>query len=270
MIGLFRKLRRSGQAGSPPPSIPAGERVFAIGDIHGRSDLLRKLITAIESEDQRRPPARTTIILLGDLVDRGPDSAGVLAMARAWQNQRAATGHTLHILMGNHEDMLLESLDRIEVLREFVKHGGKETILSFGITEKAYTDATWEELQTLLRGAVGKEWREFLSSFAPMVRIGDYAFVHAGIRPGEPLETQRDADLRWIREPFLSSPADHGAIIVHGHTITDAPVLRPNRIGLDTGAFASGQLTALLIEGPHRWLLSTEETSDTVTLREAP
>jgi len=268
MIGPLRKLLRGRQAPpTPPPAIPDGERVFAIGDIHGRSDLLRALIAAIADEEQRRGPARTTIILLGDLIDRGPDSAGVLALAREWQGQRAAAGLPMHILMGNHEDMLLESLERIEVLREFVKHGGRETILSFGVTEQAYAQASWEDLQALLRAAVLGEWLDFIAGFEPMVRIGDYAFVHAGIRPGQPLNAQRDIDLRWIREPFLSSPAPHGAVVVHGHTITDAPALRANRIGLDTGAYASGELTALLIEGTGRWFLATSDTSGTITTR---
>ena len=272
MINLLRNIFR-GPSSTPPaplPTIPAGERVFAIGDIHGRADLLRALIAAIEAEDQARPPARTTIILLGDLVDRGPDSAGVLTLARDWQTRRAAAGLATPILLGNHEEMLLESLNRLDVLREFVKHGGKETILSFGVTEQAYADASWEELQDLLRAAIEPEWLPFFASFLPMVQIGDYAFVHAGIRPGQPLGEQQTKDLRWIREPFLSSPADHGAVIVHGHTITQAPVLRPNRIGLDTGAFASGELTALLLEGTKRWFLSTQHTDGAITIHLRP
>lgn len=272
MIGFFRKLLQSGQTETiPAPAIPTGERVFAIGDIHGRADLLRAMITAIEDQDRQRGPARTSIILLGDLIDRGPDSAGVLALARAWRDRRAAMGQDLHILMGNHEEMLLDSLDRVEVLRHFVQHGGKETILSFGVSEQAYTEATWEELQVILREAIAQEWVDFIKGFGAMVRIGDYAFVHAGIHPGHPLADQRESDLRWIREPFLSSPVSHGAVVVHGHTIADAPAIHPNRIGLDTGAYASGQLTALMIEDTHRWFLATAQADGVITtsLRDA-
>ncbi len=269
MISSFRKLLR-GKPEAPLPAIPDGERVFAIGDIHGRLDLFTALIAAVEAQDERRGPAHTTIILLGDLIDRGPDSAGVLTRARDWQASRTARGHTLRILMGNHEEMLLEALDRVAVLRSFVTHGGKETILSFGVDPQAFIEATWDEVQAMFRAAMPADIQRFILGFEHMVRIGDYAFVHAGVRPGQPLETQTPADLRWIREPFLSSDKSHGAVIVHGHTITDQAVLRPNRIGIDTGAYDSGQLTALMLEGTERWLLSTAEVDGQITTNLRP
>jgi serine/threonine protein phosphatase 1 len=256
MLGALRKLF-AGTASANTPRIPDGERVFAVGDIHGRLDLFEALMGAIEAEDHKRGPANTTIILLGDLIDRGPASLGVLSLARQWQQERRAAGRAMHILMGNHEEMLLESLDRVEVLRHFVQHGGRETILSFGLEEKIYSSASWDELQVLMRQVVAPEWIDFIQTFEPSLRIGDYAFVHAGIRPGVPLEAQTPADLRWIREPFLSSEQSHGSVIVHGHTITDAPELRRNRIGIDTGAYQSGRLTALVLEGGEKHLLST-------------
>jgi len=264
MIGSLRKLLRPRQVESAPPlpNIGAGRRAYAIGDIHGRLDLFNALIAAIETREAALPSAQTTIILLGDLVDRGPDSAGVLARAQEWQAER---GNTVRILLGNHEEMLLESLERVEILRQFVTHGGKETILSFGVPEEVYTAATWPELQAMLRAALQGRWIDFIGTFEPSLRIGDYLFVHAGVRPGTAIEEQLPADLRWIREPFLSSERDHGAMVVHGHTITDAPILRPNRIGIDTGAFASGQLTALALEGTGRWLLSTAQDGETIT-----
>jgi serine/threonine protein phosphatase 1 len=266
MIGSLRKLLRSRQADAPHiADLGAGRRAYAIGDIHGRLDLFRALIAAIESREAALPPAQTTIILLGDLVDRGPDSAGVLALAQEWQTACAARGVKVHILMGNHEELMLESLERIEVLRQFVTHGGRETILSLGLDEEAYTTATWPELQTALREALHGRWLDFLSTFEPSVRIGDYLFVHAGVRPGTPIEAQLPADMRWIREPFLSSERDHGAVVVHGHTITGAPVLRANRIGIDTGAYDSGCLTALALDGTARWFLSTAQDGDTIT-----
>ena len=198
-------------------------------------------------------PADTTTILLGDLVDRGPDSAGVLAFAKAWQQHRK-----LHILLGNHEEMLLESLENLDVLRTLLRHGGRETAISFGITPEAYTEATFEEVQAMLRAAIPAETLEFIASFEDHVRIGDYLFVHAGIVPGKPIEQQSPYHLRWIREPFLSATASHGPVIVHGHTIYEEPLIRQNRIGLDTGAYASGRLTAMGLEGTTRWLLSAQ------------
>lgn len=251
-------------AGANLARLPAGERAYAIGDIHGRLDLFEALIAAIEADDARRnaalpQPARTSVILLGDLIDRGPHSAQVLARARAWQAALRERQAQLHILIGNHEEMLLEAAQRLPVLREFVNYGGKETILSFGITPETYQKATWEELQAMLRAAIEPEWRGFIETFQPSLRMGDYLFVHAGIKPDRPLDQQNPSDLRWIREPFLSSTADHGAVVVHGHTITQEPVLRANRIGIDTGAYQSGRLTALALEGAERHLLVAHE-----------
>lgn len=228
-------------------SIPDGERVYAVGDIHGRLDLFEALIAAIEADDAASARADTTVVLLGDLVDRGPESAGVVARAREWQNQRK-----VRILAGNHEEMFLNSFDDVEVLRHFLRFGGKETVLSYGLDRKTYNAAEIEEVQALMHQAVPREDREFLASFEDMIAIGDYLFVHAGINPEIPLEEQRRKDLRWIREPFLSHGEPHAAVVVHGHTITDDPVDRGNRIGIDTGAYSSGRLTALVLEGTSR------------------
>lgn len=256
MLGALRKLF-GGPASTNTSRIPDGQRVFAIGDIHGRLDLFEALMSAIEAEDEKRGPADTTIILLGDLIDRGPASLGVLSLARQWQSERRAANKAMHILMGNHEEMLLDSLERLEVLRHFVQHGGRETILSFGVDEKTYAAASWEELHALVNQVVSDEWVNFIKSFEKSILIGDYAFVHAGIRPGIPLNEQSVSDLRWIREPFLSSEQSHGCTVVHGHTIIPAPEFRRNRIGIDTGAYQSGQLTAILLEGAERALIFT-------------
>ncbi len=255
MIGAIRKLLRPREA-VPLPSVPQGQRVYAVGDIHGRLDLLRALAAAIAEDDaarNRRHMAHTTEILLGDLVDRGPESAGVIGFARAWQQQRG-----LRILAGNHEEMLLGGIDSVDVLRHLLRHGGRETVLSFGIDEARYESATYEEIQALMRSLIPPEDLAFIAGFENQIRIGDYLFVHAGIRPGVPHEDQTPADLRWIREPFLSHQSSHGAVVVHGHTITDSAVIAPNRIGIDTGAYASGRLTALGLEGAARWLIATE------------
>jgi serine/threonine protein phosphatase 1 len=260
MINRLRQMFRApgapgaAAAGPAAATVPPGTRVYAVGDIHGRLDLFSALVDAIEADDAaacaRSGPAETTVVLLGDLIDRGPDSAGVLGLAREWRTHRR-----VRVLCGNHEEMLLQSFDNVEVLRHFLRHGGRETVLSFGIDEAAYVEATFEQVQAMMRAAVPKAALDFIGSFEDVVRIGDYAFVHAGVRPGVGLEAQRPADLRWIRESFLTSAAAHEAVIVHGHTITEALELRPNRIGIDTGAYLSGVLTALCLEGASRRLI---------------
>lgn len=255
MISFIRKLFRAAPAG-PRPAVPGGERVYAIGDIHGRSDLFAALIVAIDADDAAREAGETTVILLGDLVDRGPDSAGVIALARGWQARRR-----VRILTGNHEEVFLGSFDRIEVLRHLLRYGGRETLLSYPIDPEEYLRADLAETQELMRAAVPAEDLAFLRSFEDYIGIGDYLFVHAGIRPNVALEDQSLQDLRWIRQPFLDWPDSLGQVVVHGHTISTQAEFRHNRIGIDTGAYASGRLTALGLEETNRWLI---EASDNV------
>lgn len=235
-------------------AVPAGERVYAIGDIHGRLDLFEELIAAIDADDAARTPAKTTVILLGDLVDRGPDSAGVIDAAMAWAERRP-----VRLLSGNHEEMFLDSLERTEVLRHFLRYGGKETVLSYPIDRSDYRELTLDQLQLRMRAAVPQAHIDYLRSAEDAVVIGDYLFVHAGIRPGIPLEEQNPADLRWIRDSFISDTRDHGCVVVHGHTISEAVEEMPNRIGIDTGAFQSGRLTALGLEGSQRWYMAARD-----------
>ncbi|MCJ2177274.1 metallophosphoesterase [Novosphingobium album (ex Hu et al. 2023)] len=249
MLAKFRNLLARSSA-TKPRSVPAGERVYAIGDIHGRIDLFENLIRLIEDDDAARRPARTTVVLLGDLVDRGPDSAAVVARARDWGRTRK-----IEYIQGNHEEMLLSSRSKIDALRGFVQFGGCETIQSYGVDAEAIFAADFEELQALMNAAIPQDDVDFLSSFQKMVRIGDYLFVHAGIHPDTPVEDQTGRDCRWIREPFLSYKGDFGACIIHGHTITEQPDVRHNRIGIDTGAFLHGTLTAIGLEGTDRWFL---------------
>lgn len=253
MIASLRQLFRA-QPARALPAVPPGERVYAIGDVHGRLDLLEALAAAIEADDTAHKAAATTIVLLGDLVDRGPDSAGVIAFARDWQARRA-----VRILLGNHEEMFLAAFDSGEVLRQFLRFGGRETVLSYPVDHAAYMTADMSEARALMRRHVPAADLAFLRSFEDQIAIGDYLFVHAGIAPGVPLEAQTTSDLRWIREPFLSHRLSHGAVVVHGHTITDEPVIRDNRIGIDTGAYASGRLTALGLEGTQRWLIEARQ-----------
>ena len=236
------------------PAIPAGERVYAVGDIHGRHDLFGALVLAIDADDADREPADTTVVLLGDLVDRGPGSAQVIALAREWQARRR-----VRILAGNHEEMFLRSFKSLETFRHFLRHGGRETVISYGIDRAAFGHAELEEAQQMMRAAVPDEDVAFLKSFEDMIAIGDYLFVHAGIDPRVPIEEQKVHDLRWIREPFLSHAEHHGQVVVHGHTITDEPEDCGNRIGIDTGAFMTGRLTALVLEGTGRRYLEAAE-----------
>lgn len=247
---LRSALPGAARMGPGRASIPPGQRVYAIGDIHGRADLFAALIAAIDADDAASPPARTCVILLGDLVDRGPASAEVVAMAQAWQHRRQ-----VRILAGNHEEMFLRSFASLEVLRHFLRHGGRETIVSFGVDPNAYSRASAEEVQQLMEDAVPHEVRAYIASFESCIEIGDYAFVHAGIAPGVPLAAQSLADLRWIRDPFLNHREAHEKIIVHGHSISEMPDMPGNRIGIDTGAYASGRLTALALEGDARRFL---------------
>jgi serine/threonine protein phosphatase 1 len=254
MLKAIRRIFEREEIAHPEATLPAGQRVYAVGDIHGRLDLFEALIAAIEEDDAASGPAETTVILLGDLVDRGPDSAGVIARAREWQRQRR-----VRILAGNHEEMFLSSFEKVETLRHFLRFGGKETVLSYGLAPEAYQLASVEEVQEMMHAAVPVEDRAFLEEFEDMIAIGDYLFVHAGIVPAVPFEEQNRRDLRWIREPFLSHAEPHGAVVVHGHTITDEPQDRGNRIGIDTGAYLSGRLTALVLEGSTRRYLTASD-----------
>jgi serine/threonine protein phosphatase 1 len=257
MLQSLRQLfSRTADAG-PPRSIPEGQRVYAVGDIHGRLDLFDALLGAIAADDAASSFAKTTLVLLGDLVDRGEESAGVIARARELQ-ERCDT----RILSGNHEEMFLRSFDDLEMFRHFIRHGGRETVLSYGVDERAFNEATLEEAQELMRAAVPQADIDFLESFEDMVVIGDYLFVHAGIDPRVPLAEQKQHHLRWIREPFLSHSEPHELMVVHGHTICDAPEELSNRIGIDTGAFMSGRLTALRLESETRRFIEAVEGAD--------
>lgn len=262
MFQFFRSKKAEPELPQIKASVPEGQRVYAIGDIHGRSDLFIALIEAIEVDNRDSGPAETTVVLLGDLVDRGPDSVNVLALAREWQNFR-----NVRILAGNHEEMFLRSFDNPDMLRHFLRHGGRETLLSYGMDKSAYSRASIEELQELMAELVPQNDLDFIAGFENLIRIGDYVFVHAGIEPGLALEEQSVSKLRWIREPFLSHREAHDGVIVHGHTISELPQDEGNRIGIDTGAYASGRLTALVLEGEsRRYVTAVDDGEGSITI----
>lgn len=249
------------------PCIPAGERVYAIGDIHGRLDLLDALLEQIEADQKYRSEARTTLIFLGDLIDRGPDSAGVVERAIALRR----SGRSVRFLKGNHEEVFLKAAaGDPAAMRFLIRIGGRATILSYGVTESEYDAENYDDLAALLAARVPAAHTEFLDSCEDLLVIGDYAFVHAGIKPGTPLSDQMPSDLRWIRGDFLSHRGRHEKIIVHGHSIAEEPEILSNRIGIDTGAYASGRLTAIALEGAERWILVTGDTSASLSWADGP
>lgn len=257
-MNLLRKLGLLGGDKSLPRG-KAGCRAYAIGDVHGRLDLLDRLLANIERDMASRETRRTFIIFLGDLIDRGPDSAGVVERLRTYRNPDAK----LVFLGGNHEEVLLNILaGKRDVLPSWLKFGGSECAASYGIDTAELARVHEDAAIEMVRAKVPRTHREFLESFADTFSFGDYLFVHAGIRPGLPLERQTRADLRWIREPFLHDTGDHGFVVVHGHTIVDSVEELPNRIGIDTGAYRSGVLTALVVDGGERRFLSATADKD--------
>lgn len=246
-------LRRK-SAPSPTVSGPEGRRAYVVGDVHGCLGLLDELLASIAKDDAQRPPAKTFVVFLGDLVDRGPDSAGVIERLSTYRPDFA----TPVFLMGNHEEFFLDVLDGdVDRVGNWLTYGGRELAASYGISDGWLLNASSQAVAAELYKRVPAEHREFIKSFGDSLRFGDYLFVHAGIRPGVALDEQSPRDMRWIREGFLDDRTDHGVVVVHGHTIVESVEERPNRIGIDTGAYATGILTALGIDGTERWILST-------------
>ena len=239
---------------SARPAGARGHRAYVVGDVHGRIDLLDQLLSDIEEELRQRPSAKTVLAFVGDLIDRGPGSAQVVERLRTYRHP----GVKPVFLIGNHEEVLLRILDGEDsLIASWLRFGGVQCLASYGFDFLALTGKSGEAAVGMIREAIFPEHVEFLRSFIDTFRFGDYLLVHAGIRPGVPLGAQRQSDLRWIREPFLEDETDHGCVVVHGHTIRPEIDERPNRIGIDTGAYATDVLSALAIEGHDRWLLDT-------------
>ena len=236
--------------------IPPGLRVYAVGDVHGRLDLLTALLERIEADAAGMARGcRAHIVFLGDYIDRGSHSKSVIDFLIAWQRPRFETS----FLRGNHEATLLQFLDDIAAGPSWLTYGGVNTLLSYGIRPPVDVPPRLRlsSVQQQLHETLPTAHFAFLRRLAFHVEIGSYLFVHAGIRPGVPLTQQRFDDLVWIREDFLSSTADHGRVVVHGHTISMKAESLPNRIGVDTGAYATGRLTAAVLEGEERRFIDT-------------
>ena len=260
---MFQPLKKLFQAKSARklPSTPDGMRYYVVGDIHGCDAQFAALVDAIEADDAAAPSADTVIVLLGDLIDRGPDSAGVIARARALQARRKVL-----ILAGNHEEMFLDSFEDPEVLKHFVKYGGRETILSYGLPRDEYNSLSIEDLFERLQEIVPQADRDFIAAFEEKVVAGDYAFVHAGVDPSRSIDDQSRRDMLWIRQRFLRYEGPYSHVIVHGHTIFDRIEDCGMRIGIDTGAYESGRLTALVLDGQTRRTIAAVEADGEITI----
>ncbi|WP_228275218.1 metallophosphoesterase family protein [Stakelama tenebrarum] len=245
----------SKRKGGKARATAAGERIYAIGDIHGRYDLLRDLLRRIEQHSRGLPePEALHVVLLGDVIDRGPNSAEVLDFLWDWSEN--TTGQIM--LMGNHEEMLLRVLDgELRLLRPWMHVGGKETVESFGLEEFHRRDNP-EKFIAALREAIPSKIVEWLRKWPLCAQSGDYYFCHAGVRPKVPLNRQKRNDLMWIRDEFLNYEGDHGAVVVHGHSISPGVDIRSNRVGIDTGAYQTGVLTALYVEDEARDTVATD------------
>lgn len=246
---MDRPVRVTSGPKSParPTAVPVGGRVYAVGDIHGRADLLDVMAAAIAADIHAKPVANSQTIFLGDYIDRGPASAQVM--------DRLARGDfptPIITLSGNHEDLFQKMLRGALDVQSFCSNGGDATLRSYGLDPQAIRRLRPRDLDEMLRAAIPLRHRAFLDAAPPSHTVGDYFFCHAGARPGVSLDWQSEHDLMWIRGEFLNSDYDFGRMIVHGHTPVETPQVRANGINVDTKAFASGVLTAIVLEGTDR------------------
>jgi diadenosine tetraphosphatase ApaH/serine/threonine PP2A family protein phosphatase len=251
-VNPFIKARR--ETPSPVPTtrrVPDGTRMYCVGDIHGRDDLLGEMAERVKADMEGQSLDHVVTVFLGDYVDRGLGSMRVVErLARGdWPSSMIA-------LAGNHEDLLTAFLEDEGVLATWRSLGGLETLHSYGVNVSlAMAGRDFRAVQTAFAGVLPERHRHFLEALKVSTAIGDYFFCHAGVRPGVPLDRQDRNDLLNIRDPFLSSKVEHGKLIVHGHTPATTPEIRPNRIGIDTAAYATGRLTCLVLEKDQRRFL---------------
>ena len=252
--GEFRPL-----AGGPiRAATPADTVVYVVGDIHGRCDLLAQIHDGIDRDSRYRAAGRRVLVYLGDYVSRGIDSQRVVEQVMGERPGGCATV----CLKGNHEDLLLRFLGgELEAGRHWFDYGGLDALAHYGVVAgvgRERDEGTLEALRQRFARALPPGHLEFLRRLLVSHDEGGYHFVHAGVRPGVPLAEQSEYDRMWIRKRFLDSHLEHGAVVVHGHSISARPQLRHNRIGIDTGAYASGVLTCLVLDGEARGILQTE------------
>lgn len=256
--GIVRRIREAKGGGArSDPRAPDGMRLYAIGDIHGRDDLLADLLARIAEDARRAETARMVLIYLGDYIDRGLQSRQVIERLSAGAPEGFEAVH----LKGNHESAMLEFLRDAQFGRTWKYYGGLETLHSYGVRDLMLSDdaGEFEQARRVFEQRMPEAHRRFLDGLSLSAVFGDYFFTHAGVRPGVALVRQVEDDLLWIREGFLQSRASFGKVVVHGHTPQEEPVFRPNRIGIDTGAYMTGVLTCLVLEGATQRLIQTGE-----------
>jgi serine/threonine protein phosphatase 1 len=235
------------------PSLPAGLRIYAVGDTHGCLDLLNKLLARINTDIALRPVVRSLYVFLGDYIDRGPSSRQTIDRLI----EHGARNESI-FLKGNHELIALKCLTDRALFDQWLRLGGLETLVSYGVPRETLPNGLQiVEVQSAFHNALPQAHFRFFRDLQTSFVCGDFFFVHAGVKPGLELSRQKESDLLWIREEFLSSNDDFGKIIIHGHTPTSEIEVQPNRINIDTGAFATGRLTCLVIEGESLSVIDT-------------
>lgn len=252
---MFDKLfnRRKTPLVAPPTT--GGRLVYAVGDVHGRLDVLEQLIQIIVGDVRSLEPRRQPmLVFLGDYVDRGPESAGVVDRLLRLKSKPAFEVRTLK---GNHEEALLQFLGDPNFGQTWAEHGGLATISSYGVQPPLgrLDPELWARARDAFDEALPAKHRAFYESLELTVEVGDYLFVHAGVRPGVAIADQAERDLLWIRSEFLQAPGPFGKVVVHGHTPMEEPQILPHRMGIDTGAYATGVLTAVRLQGEDQRLM---------------
>lgn len=247
---FFKRL--FGAPSDRPRTLPEGVWLAAIGDIHGQFEALNIVVSKLEARAAASSASRKVLVFLGDYIDRGIKSRQVVDRLVS-----GFPGFETHFLRGNHDETLLQFLDDPSVAEAWKNYGGLETLGSYGVGRTRSGD--WRDSQAEFRAKLPPQHLTFFRDLEMRFQAGDYLFVHAGFRPGIPIEAQSPHDMMWIRDDFLNSRADFGALVVHGHTPKGAPDIRRNRIGIDTGAYMTGVLTALVLEGAGRDFVRSRE-----------
>lgn len=239
------------------PSLPTGLRIYAVGDIHGRLDLLNRLLARTNRDIALRPTVRPVYVFLGDYIDRGPSSRETID--RLIEHGET---HESVFLKGNHEQIALKCLSDRSLFDQWLRLGGLETLVSYGVPPETLANGKIVELQAAFHGALPQTHFRFFRDLQNSFVCGDFFFAHAGVKPNVELSQQKESDLLWIRGEFLSSTDDFGKIIVHGHTPTSEIEVGPSRINIDTGAFVTGRLTCLVLEGESLSVIDTSSDFD--------
>lgn len=255
-IELFSKLKDRLSRSARLAAIPDDTIVYAIGDVHGRDELLEDLLNQIVSHAQSSSAEHPVLVFLGDYVDRGWQSREVLERLSRFDLE----GFEAVFLKGNHEEALLSFLDDPHFLESWRQYGGLETLHAYGLKDLNFRadEGYLRDVHAAFCDALPTHHRSFLQGLPSRFELGGYLFVHAGVRPGVPLDEQNEHDLRWIRNEFLESQSDFGKRVVHGHCPEEEPQVRANRIGVDTGAYITGVLTAAVLQGTEVAFLQTQ------------